>query len=121
MRKLLNLIALVIIVGSIFLLVQNFGQNIDFTVFTQGNEHFVKKDFDISFLFGSFLALGFLAGAAIFGGMNLDSKNRLKEYKRKIETVSINADSSDSRVAVLESKIEVLEKALKTALEKNTD
>ena len=42
----------------------------------------------------------------------------INSYKRELEKESINADESSARVKVLESKIEVLEKALDNALNK---
>lgn len=39
-------------------------------------------------------------------------------YKRRLEKESINSSESSSKVKVLESKIEVLEKALENALKK---
>lgn len=44
--------------------------------------------------------------------------NKLDSYKRELEKESINADENSARVKVLESKIEVLEKALENALKK---
>ena len=47
----------------------------------------------------------------------MDISRKLKAYKRELEKNSISSDESDSKVKVLESKIEVLEKALKNALD----
>ncbi len=46
------------------------------------------------------------------------SSNALKAYKRELEKESISSTESSSQIKVLESKIEVLEKALKQALGK---
>lgn len=62
--------------------------------------------------------------AGIFAGMfimflRLSVKNsKINAYKRELEKESISSDESASRVKVLESKIEVLEKALENALKK---
>lgn len=45
--------------------------------------------------------------------------SKLNGYKRELEKESISAAENSSKVKVLESKIEVLEKALKEALAKN--
>lgn len=51
--------------------------------------------------------------------LKLNVKNdKITSYKRELEKESINADESSARVKVLESKIEVLEKALENALNK---
>ena len=50
-------------------------------------------------------------------GLKLRVKNNaLNSYKRELEKESISSTESSSRVKVLESKIEVLEKALENAL-----
>ena len=43
---------------------------------------------------------------------------KINAYKRQIEKESVSSDASSARVKVLESKIEVLEKALENALKK---
>lgn len=51
--------------------------------------------------------------------LKLNVKNdKINSYKRELEKESINSDESAARVRVLESKIEVLEKALENALKK---
>lgn len=48
--------------------------------------------------------------------MGLKQVKQLNEYKRELERRGIAKDESSSKVKVLESKIEVLEKALKEAI-----
>ena len=51
--------------------------------------------------------------------LKLNVKNdKINSYKRELEKESIASDESSARVKVLESKIEVLEKALENALNK---
>ena len=61
---------------------------------------------------------GFALAGLIFEIMYTGTSISLNEYKRELEKESINKTESDSRVKVLESKIEVLEKALDEALKK---
>ena len=61
---------------------------------------------------------GFITGILFTLSYMLDVSRKLKAYKRELEKSSINSDENDSKVKVLESKIEVLEKALKDALNK---
>jgi len=64
--------------------------------------------FGCGFLFGYFLM-----------NLRLDVKNnKLNSYKRELEKESIVSNESSSKIKVLESKIEVLEKALENALKK---
>ena len=61
---------------------------------------------------------GLMLGIFIMN-IKLNSKNdRINSYKRELEKESIASTESSSRVKVLESKIEVLEKALENALNK---
>ena len=59
---------------------------------------------------------GFLFGIFLMN-IRLNMKNdKINSYKRELEKESIASDENSSRVKVLESKIEVLEKALENAL-----
>jgi len=68
-----------------------------------------------------------LLGIFIFGmgigiflmALRLNVKNdKLSSYKRELEKESITSDENSAKVKVLESKIQVLEKALENALKK---
>lgn len=61
---------------------------------------------------------GFSLSAMIYNFMYKTTSNSLNMYKRELEKESVNKAESTSRVKVLESKIEVLEKALEEALKK---
>lgn len=61
--------------------------------------------------------VGFLAGFFFMYSFIRLLKKQIKSYKREVERKDIVENESSSRVEVLESKIEVLEKALKSALE----
>ncbi len=59
---------------------------------------------------------GVLTGILLMG-IKLRVKNtKLNSYKRELEKEAISSSENSSRVKVLESKIEVLEKALENAL-----
>ena len=61
-------------------------------------------------------ACGFLFGIFLMN-LKVNVKNdKINSYKRELEKESIASSESSSRVKVLESKIEVLEKALENAL-----
>ena len=59
---------------------------------------------------------GFLLGIFLMNIMLNMKNDKLSSYKRELEKESIASDEHSSRVKVLESKIEVLEKALENAL-----
>ncbi len=66
----------------------------------------------IMFLSGFVLAIFLMT-------LKINVKNKkLNSYKRELEKEAIASTESSSRVKVLESKIEVLEKALENALKK---
>ena len=61
---------------------------------------------------------GFITGVLFTLSYVLDVARKLKAYKRELEKSSVSSDENNSKVKVLEAKIEVLEKALKDALSK---
>mgnify|MGYP007101825811 CR=1 FL=1 len=61
---------------------------------------------------------GFSLSALIYNLLYKKLETALNMYKRGMEKESIDKTESSSRIKVLESKIEVLEKALEEALKK---
>lgn len=79
--------------------------------------------YSYAYLSGKFELLGiFISGVGIgifLMFLKLNVKNdKLNSYKRELEKESVVSDKNSARVKVLESKIEVLEKALENALKK---
>lgn len=68
-------------------------------------------------LLGIFISGTGLGIFLMFLKLNVKS-NAIKSYKRELEKESIISDENSAKVRVLESKIEVLEKALENALKK---
>lgn len=79
--------------------------------------------YSYSYLTGKWEILGiFISGIGVgiflmFLKLNVKN-NKINSYKRELEKESITSDENSARVKVLESKIEVLEKALENALKK---
>lgn len=74
-----------------------------------------------TYLFGKWMLLGIFFSGVLFGIflmiMKLNvNKDKLNTYKRELEKESVSSDENAARVKVLESKIEVLEKALENAI-----
>lgn len=67
-------------------------------------------------LYSSIFLTGFLFGIVLMLFFLKVKTSKLNTYKRELEKESIQSVESSSRVKVLESKIEVLEKALENAL-----
>lgn len=83
----------------------------------------VASYLSITQLTGIYEICGVFAAGTLFGiflmTLKLNVKNdKINKYKRELEKESISSDESSARVKVLESKIEVLEKALENALKK---
>lgn len=59
---------------------------------------------------------GVLTGILLMGFKLKVKNSKLNSYKRELEKEAVSSSENSSRVKVLESKIEVLEKALENAL-----
>ena len=71
--------------------------------------------FQLLISFASGLVLGFL-----LMNITINVKNKkINGYQRQLEKESISSDENAAKVKVLESKIQVLEKALENALKQN--
>jgi len=117
MRIILNIFAILIIAAVAFFAVQNAHTMIDFNLW--GTVGVNAKIVHINLLYVSLASLvaGMTAGICWLASYYFAAETKLKEYKRKLEKTSVQSSSDSSRVGVLESKIQVLEKALKSALE----
>ena len=71
-----------------------------------------------SAVFAAMFVCGFLLGIFLMNLILNVKDKKLNSYKRKLEKESVDSDKNNSRVKVLEAKIEVLEKALENALKK---
>ena len=77
--------------------------------------------YSYSYLSGKYELIGVFVSGLCFGlflmFLKLNVKNdKINSYKRELEKESIASDESSARVKVLESKIQVLEKALENAI-----
>lgn len=116
MYLLFLLIPIIILIEILYLGYLNFATNITLNLSPSHSVNMSVAYVILAVALNSTLAVLFL----ILGNYN-KVQNSLKEYKRKLEKTSVNAECDNSRVAVLESKIQVLEKALENALNKDND
>lgn len=65
--------------------------------------------------------IGLVAGILYMQSFVILLNDKLKSYKRQVEKIDISDTENSSKVEVLEQKIIVLEKALKSALENNNN
>ena len=80
--------------------------------------------FSETYLFGKWFLIGIFVSGVLFGiflmMLKLNVKNtKISSYKRELEKESLSSDENAAKVKVLESKIEVLEKALENTLHKD--
>ena len=77
---------------------------------------FLSLDLNIQLLLA--LLLGIILGILIMNILVIVKNKKIGAYKRQLEKESISSDKNAAKVKVLESKIQVLEKALENALKK---
>jgi uncharacterized membrane protein YciS (DUF1049 family) len=116
MKILLNILAILILAAAGFVAYQNTPTAINFVILKSTYAHL-----SVGILLIAFLFAGLIAGCFFVTSHYIVSKTKLKEYKRKLEKTAVQSSSDSSKVEVLEAKIVVLEKALKSALEKNNE
>lgn len=119
MKILFNIISILIVVAVGVLIFLNTKSALDVNLWTMGATKSLTYHVNLIYVILATFVLGVLAGAFWMAALYIQMQTRLKEYQRKLEKTSIQSSDDSSKVAVLESKIEVLEKALKSALEKN--
>ena len=125
MKFIIQFIAFAAIFGTIYLAIMNGHDTIALNIFPPRFDAVDQvvvhstKTFNIAFYTLSILCAGIFSGICLFIPFYLAQTEQLYAYKRELEKSSIKTDSSNSQVKVLQSKVQVLEKALKEALEKN--
>ena len=114
MKKLLKILSIIIISLMAYVASLNTSQSVDLHIW-KNLSHQISL---VYVMFGS-LIVGITVGYAWMLTHYLTSQEKFKEYKKKLEQTTVTAESGSSKVGVLEAKIEVLEKALKSALGKS--
>ena len=71
---------------------------------------------DLQIQLSVIFSLGVLLGVFIMNIFVVVKNKKIGAYKRQLEKEAISSDESSAKVKVLESKIQVLEKALENAL-----
>lgn len=75
--------------------------------------------FDAQPIFAVEFLCGLVLGILLMGIWVNVKNSKINKYKRALEKEAVSSSENSSKVKVLESKIEVLEKALEDALSKN--
>lgn len=116
MTKFLKFLSILLILIILYLAYPNAQAEIDFLLL-DGTAVNINLFALIFLIFGAGVLSGLFYACAFY----VPVQKKMKEYKRKLEKTVISSDEENSKVAVLESKIETLEIALKTALKKNLE
>ena len=74
---------------------------------------------DLIFQLGITFITGIILGLLLMNIFVIVKNKKINVYKRQLEKESISSDENAAKVKVLESKIQVLEKALENALISN--
>lgn len=119
MKIIFNLISILIITAVISLAFLNNNIVFDLILLANNANFIVYRHVDLMLIFLIIFLAGLNAGIFWSAAYYLPLQKRTKEYERKLEKTSIASEEESSKVAVLEEKIKVLEKALDSALGKN--
>ena len=123
-KTLIQALAFLTALAVIYIAILNVGESVTLQVWgpsvddITGNLYRATKDINIAFFTFGVFAVGLFVGLALFTPFYFAQEEKLNAYKRELEKSSVKADSGSSQVKVLQAKIEVLEKALKDALNK---
>lgn len=121
MRIIFNIISIFIVVAVIFLASLNTQAVFNFTLWNASKTHVLTHNFSLVQIILTTFVAGIIAGIFWAASFYLPTQKKLKEYQRKLEKTSVQSTEESSKVAVLEEKIKVLEKALQSALENNKE
>jgi uncharacterized membrane protein YciS (DUF1049 family) len=122
MKLILQIAAFLAIFGVIYLAIMNGNDAITLNLAAPAYDSVAQttvhttKTLNIAFLLLLILGAGIISGICLFVPFYLAQTEQLYAYKRELEKSSIKSDNSNSQVKVLQAKIDVLEKALKDAL-----
>lgn len=121
MKIFFNLVSIFILITVLLFVSINSGTSFNFAVWGAGGQkvwlHNVSM---LQIMMFTFLA-GVISGIFWVSTFNFVPHKKLKEYKKKLDKTLVQSEEESSKVAVLEEKIKVLEKALESALNKDSE
>lgn len=123
MKIVLQVLAFIALFAVIYVVVLNGSEMLTLQVFAPQYDAVAQttvhstKTLGLGFYTILVLGAGLFSGLCLFIPFYLTQTEQLYAYKRELEKSSVKTDSSTSQVKVLQAKVQVLEKALKDALE----
>lgn len=115
MKKIFNLFTIIILVLLALTVIYNLDKTVELSFWNDSIENYVFQFYIVAL---AIAVSSFVAGTLWVSASYFEVNDKLKNYKRELEKKSVNSSEKSSQVQVLESKIEVLEKALQNALDK---
>lgn len=122
MRKLMQILAYLAILGVMFIAILNVRETVTLQVWGPRFDiaanmfYHATKTLNVAFYTISVLLAGLFVGVALTLPFYFAEMDKLAAYRRELERRDIKSDTNSSKVKVLEAKVQVLEKALRDAL-----
>lgn len=119
MKIIFNILSILMVVAVVFMAYLNINTSLSFVIWKSihSSNFLVYHSHFFQVILIVFI-LGILVGSCWAGAFYSPMQKKLKEYQRKLEKTSVQSNDGSAKVAVLEAKIETLEKALQAALDK---
>lgn len=121
-KKLIQILAFVLALIVIYIAILNVSDAVTLQVWgpriddITGTLYRATKDVNIALFTFFVFGVGLFVGLALFMPFYAAQEEKLNAFRRELEKSSVKTDSSSSQVKVLQAKIEVLERALREAL-----
>ena len=122
MKLILQIISFIALFAVIYVVILNGSETLTLQLWAPRYDEVAQtvyhttKTFNLAFYTLGVLGVGLFVGVCAVVPFYLAQTEKLFAYKRELEKSSVKTDSSTSQVKVLQAKVEVLEKALKDAL-----
>lgn len=122
MKKLMQILAYLAILGVMFIVILNVRETVTLQVWGPKFDavadmvYHATTNLNVAFYTICILLAGLYVGVALTLPFYFAEMEKLAAYKRELERREVKSDSSSSKVKVLEAKVQVLEKALRDAL-----
>ena len=122
MRKLMQIMAYLAILGVMFIVILNVRDSVTIQVWGPRFDaaadmvYHSTKTLNIAFYTVCIMLAGLFAGVALTLPFYFAELDKIAAYRRELERRDVKSDTSNSKVKVLEAKVEVLERALRNAL-----
>lgn len=120
MKIFFNIVSIFILITVLCVVSINSETIFNFAIWNAGGQTIMLHNVSmLQIMLFTFLA-GVLSGIFWVSTFYFVPSKKLKEYKKKLDKTLVQSEEESSKIAVLEEKIKVLEKALESALNKDS-